>query len=239
MAALPYPMVSLKEKQSNKISASIHMADIQQMIQIKEQVESAAGSLRAGLFLAEGNDPNGFSAVSAHGPIIAVNIGMVNLIGQDGDAMAALVGHELAHLYLNHGRSRQDREENRMATSAILSIALGMFGIPIPFEVTDVAISSVSNTFTREEERDADRLGVEYMVKAGFDPFGSVRLQEKLGAASGGNMLPFLSSHPSSFERVENMKRLAIEHKPERVALPPEKEGSMENKDISQRERPQ
>src|SRR3972149_3234091 len=131
MAALPYPRVSLKEIQSNKIAASINMADIQQMIQIKEQVENAAGSLHTRLFLAEGNVPNGFSTVSAHGPIIAVNIGMVNLIGQDGDAMAALIGHELAHLYLDHGRSRQDREENRMAASAILSIALGMFGIPI------------------------------------------------------------------------------------------------------------
>lgn len=221
MAALPYPMVSLKEIQSNKISASINMADIQQMIRIKEQVETSAGSLQIKLFLAEGNEPNGFSAVSVHGPIIAVNIGMVNLIGQDGDAMAALIGHELAHLYLNHGRSRKDREENRMAASAILSIALGMFGIPIPFEVMNVAAESVSNKFSREEEHDADRLGVKYMVQAGFDPFGSVRLQEKLGAASSGNMLPFLSSHPSSTERVENMKRLAMEHKPGQVALPP------------------
>jgi len=235
MAALPYRTLSLKEKQGNKISASINMADIQQMIRIKEQVESAAGSLQIKLFLAEGNTPNGFSAVSVHGPIIAVNIGMVNLIGQDGDAMAALIGHELAHLYLEHGRSRQDREENRMAASAILSVALGMFGIPIPFEVMNVAAESVSNKFSREEERDADRLGVKYMVQAGFDPFGSVRLQEKLGAASSGNMLPFLSSHPSGTERVENMKRLAMEHKPGQAALPPEKEGG----NTSQREQHQ
>lgn len=230
MAALPYRTLSLKEKQSNRISASINIADIQQMILIKEQMESAAGSLHTRLFLAEGNEPNGFSAVSAHGPIIAVNIGMVNLIGNDDGAMAALIGHELAHLYLNHGRSRQDREESRMAASAILSVALGMFGIPIPFEVTNVATASVSNTFSREEEHDADRLGVKYMVQAGFDPFGSVRLQEKLGAASRGDLLPFLSSHPSSSERVENMKRLAMEYKPEGVARPPGKEGSPENK---------
>jgi len=219
MAALPYPRVSLKEIQSNKIAASINMADIQQMIQIKEQVENAAGSLHTRLFLAEGNVPNGFSTVSAHGPI--------------------MIGHELAHLYLDHGRSRQDREENRMAASAILSIALGMFGIPIPFEVMNVAAESVSTKFSREEERDADRLGVEYMVHAGFDPFGSVRLQEKLGAASSGDMLPFLSSHPSSSERVENMKRLAMEHKPGQVALPPVKENSVKNKDISQQEQHQ
>lgn len=231
MAALPYRMVSLKEKQSSKISASIHMTDIQQMIRIKEQMETAAGSLHTRLFLAEGNEPNGFSGVSVHGPIIAVNIGMINLIGRDDDAMAALIGHELAHLYLNHGRSRQDREENRMAASAILSIALGMFGIPIPFEVTNIATESVSNKFSRNEEHEADRLGVEYMVKGGFDPFGSVRLQEKLGAASSGDMLPFLSSHPSSTERIESMKRLAMEHQSAQATLPFGKENGSENKD--------
>lgn len=238
MAALPYPMVTLKENQGEAISASINMADIQKMISIKEHVETAAGSLQTKLFIAEGNAPNGFSTVSVHGPIIAVNIGMIHLIGQDDDAMAALIGHELAHLYLNHGRLRQDREENRMVASVLLSFGLGMFGIPVPFGVTDVATTSFANTFTREEERDADRLGVEYMAQAGFDPFGAVRLQEKLGTASSGDMLPFLSTHPSSSERVENMKRLAMEHTPGRVALPSKKEHTLENKYLGQQEQP-
>jgi len=232
MAALPYPTVLLKDKPGGKITAGINMADIQQMIRIKEQVENAAGSLHTVLLLADGNEPNGFSFVSQHGPAIAVNIGMVNLIGQDVDAMAALIGHELAHLYLNHGRFRQDREESRMAASVTLSFALGMIGIPIPLEVTDVATTSVSSKFSREEERDADRLGVEYMVRAGFDPFGSVRLQEKLGASSSANLLPFLSSHPSSTERVDSMKRLAMEHMPERVVHPSEKKYDMEGDNI-------
>ncbi|TAN73066.1 MAG: hypothetical protein EPN14_10045 [Gallionella sp.] len=220
MASLPYPTVLLKDKPDGKITAGVNTADIRQMIRIKERVENAAGSLRAELLLAEGSEPNGFSFVSQRGPAIAVNIGMVNLIGQDGDAMAALMGHELAHLHLNHGRLRQSREESRMAASVTLSFALGMFGIPFPPEVADVATTPVANKFSREEEREADRLGVEYMVRAGFDPSGSVRLQEKLGAVSSGHLLPFLSSHPSSYERVENMKRLAME----RVPPPPGKE---------------
>lgn len=223
MAALPYPMVFLKEKASGKVSAQINMADIQQMIRIKERVETAAGSLRTGLLLAEGNEPNGFSFVSHQGPIIAVNIGMINLIQQDSDAMAALIGHELAHLYLNHGRQRQGREENRMAASVTLSFALGMFGIPVPIEVTNMATTPIASKFSREEEREADNLGVKYMIQAGFDPLGSARLQEKLGAVSSSDLLPFLSSHPSNAERIENMKRLAAEHMPERQVPPSEK----------------
>ena len=224
MAGLPYPMVTLKEKSTGKVSGTIKMADIQQMIQIKEQVESAAGPINAALLLAEGNEPNGFSFLSKQGPIIAVNIGMVNLLDQDKDAMAALIGHELAHLYLNHGRVRRDREENRMAASVALSFVLGAFGVPLPMEVTDVATTSVTSKYSREEERDADKLGVLYMVRAGFDPQGSVRLQEKLGAASGSASLPFLSSHPGSAERVENMKRLAMEYQSGQPAVPPEKQ---------------
>jgi predicted Zn-dependent protease len=48
-----------------------------------------------------------------------------------------------------------------------------------------------------------------YMIAAGYDPQGAVRLQEKLAAAGGGGRtLPFLSTHPSSSERVEAMRTL-------------------------------
>lgn len=226
MAALPYPVVWLKDAPDGKATTRIDLADIRRMVEIKERVENAAGPLRTGLLLAEGSEPNGFSFMSRNGPAIAVNIGMVNLIGPDGDAMAALIGHELAHLYLDHGRLRQDREESRMAASVTLSFALGMVGIPAPPELTGVATAPVSSKFSREEERDADRLGVMYMVHAGFDPSGSVRLQEKMDAASRRDPLPFLSSHPPGAERVESMKRLAVEYG--RAMPPPEKKGSPE-----------
>lgn len=214
MAALPYTNASLKEKNSEKLSATIHVADIREMIRVKEKVETAAGPMRAKLFVAEGNVPNGFSMISPeHGPVIAVNIGMINLIGRDGDAMAALVGHELAHLYLKHGRTRKEREETRAAASAFLSVALGMAGVPVPFEAMDLATAPITKQFSRDEERDADQVGVKYMVQAGFDPYGAVRLQEKLGTISHSDSISFLSSHPSSIERVENMKRLAADYK--------------------------
>lgn len=213
MATLPYQNVSVRPKQGEKISSSVPMEHIQQMIRVKEKVEAAAGPMQARLFVADGNEANGFSAVTVHGPIIAVNFGMLNLIGHDADAMAALIGHELAHLYLNHGQARREREDNRVATSVALSFVLGVFGIPAAYEITNAATASVSSTFSRDEEREADRTGVAYMVKAGFDPYGSVRLQEKLGRASSSGTLSFLSSHPSNSERIQDMKRLAMEYK--------------------------
>jgi len=217
IANYPYPFVVFKDRPNGKIIAGFNTADVKNILSIKERVENAAGPLRTEFLIAEGDEPNGFSFVFHGGSRIGVNIGMIKLIGQDTDAIAALIGHELAHLYLEHGKVRQDREDNRIVTSTVLSFALGMFGIPIPAPATDAATTAVSRTFSREDERDADRLGMTYMTQAGFDPWGAVRLQEKLGAVSSGSTVPFLSTHPASTERVENMKRL-LKDKPQDTA---------------------
>jgi predicted Zn-dependent protease len=56
--------------------------------------------------------------------------------------------------------------------------------------------------------READAVGVGYAMSAGYDPYGAVRIHEKLLQASGGSLLPFLSSHPSGEERIENLKAI-------------------------------
>ena len=225
----PSSFVVFKDKPDGKIIAGFHTADIRNIINIKERVENAAGPLRTELLIAEGDQPNGFSFAYHKGSRIGINVGMINLIKDDADAIAALIGHELAHLYLEHGKVRQNREENRIATSTAISFALGMVGIPIPSPVTDVATTAVSRTYSRDEERDADRLGVTYMTMAGFNPWGAVRLQEKLGAIPSGSMVPFLNTHPAGVERVENMKLLVKDVSPgvtpvasDKPAVPPD-----------------
>ena len=215
IANFPASFVVYKDKPNGKVIAGFNTADIKNIINIKQRVENAAGPLRTELLIAEGDQPNGFSFASHGVSKIAVNAGMINLIGDDADAVAALIGHELAHLYLEHGKVRQDREEDRIVASTVLSFALAMVGVPVPVTATDAATNSISRSFTRDEERDADQLGVTYMTQAGFDPWGAVRLQEKLGAVSSGSLVPFLSTHPASAERVENMKRLLKDRPPD------------------------
>lgn len=203
----PQPLVLVKNKPNGKVVAGVRTGDVKNMISIKERVEEAAGELRADLLVADAGEPNGYSFVYHGRPRIAVNMAMINLIGGDQDAMAALIGHELAHLYLDHGKKRQSREADRVATSTVLSFALGMIGIPIG--PVDLATTTISRKYSREDERDADHAGLEYIARAGFDPCGAVRLQEKLGAVSPGAMIPFMSTHPSNTERAENLKLLA------------------------------
>lgn len=206
IADQPQPFILIKNKPNGKVVAGVRTDDVRNMIDIKERVETAAGELRIGLLVAEGGEPNGFSFMSHGKPRIAVNIAMINLIGDDEDAMAALIGHELAHLYLEHGKLRKSREEDRITTSAVLGFALGMVGIPMA--PVDLATTTVSRKYSRDDERDADRAGLEYIVRAGFDPCGAIRLQTRLSMVSSDAMLPFLSTHPSSAERAENLKLL-------------------------------
>ena len=116
--------------------------------------------------------------------IIGINFGMLDLLGLDVHMAAALIGHELGHLKLNHGEDHKERRTTDMRTAA-------------------------NTRYSRDNEREADYLGAIWAVEAGYDPQGAVRLQElvykKTKHLSGG----FSGSHPSSIERITKLKSLA------------------------------
>ena len=116
--------------------------------------------------------------------IIGINFGMLDLLGLDVHMAAALIGHELGHLKLDHGKDHKNRRRTDMQTAA-------------------------NTKYSRDNEREADYLGAIWAVEAGYDPQGAVRLQElvykKTKHLSGG----FSGSHPSSIERITKLKSLA------------------------------
>ncbi len=116
--------------------------------------------------------------------IVGINFAMLDLLGLDVHMAAALIGHELGHLKLDHGEDHKTRGRQDIRTA--------------------------SNTkYSRDNEREADYLGAIWAVEAGYDPAGAVRLQEmvykKTRHLSGG----FSGSHPSSIERITKLKSLA------------------------------
>lgn len=200
----------VKAQVNEKASADVDVVSLRILMHAKQRIELVAGDRQMGLFLADGDEPNGFSFVTHHGPAIAVNTKMLALLGRDEDAMAFLLGHELAHLYLNHGGKRQQRDDDRMEVALVLSFLVGMFGVPLPIEAADAVTTPLENIFSREEELEADRLGVQYMAQANFDLQGAVRLQQKVSAlADKGGVL---TSHPSSEKRIKNIRSLVASY---------------------------
>ncbi len=116
--------------------------------------------------------------------IIGINFAMLDMLGLDVHMAAALIGHELGHLKLNHG---DDHKKNSRAD-----------------------IRNAANTkYSRDNEREADYLGAIWAVEAGYDPAGAVRLQELLYKKTKHLKGGFSGSHPSSIERITKLKSLA------------------------------
>jgi Zn-dependent protease with chaperone function len=175
---------------------------------VKTDMEKQTG-IAVDFYLQSGQEPNAFSTYLNGTPVVGINLGMLDMLGEDSDAYAAVIGHEFAHLKLGHREARQQREGIRQGISSILGFVLGRAGIPVAGTLSDIATNAVSRTFSRDEERDSDALGLQYAAQAGYDPSGAIRIWEKM-ASRGGGTIPFLATHPSSEERVANMRKLAV-----------------------------
>jgi predicted Zn-dependent protease len=178
-----------------------------------------AAEVQAELFVTDGNDPNAFAGMHNGKSMIAVNFGMLKLIGEAIDEFAALVGHEAAHLAKNHGESARNRANTLNAVGTLFAMGLGAAGVPVGGTVAGLTVDLIDSAYSRDDEREADTLGIGYAQAAGYDPYGAVRLHEKLAKVSGPRLLPFLSSHPGGTERAEAIKALIETGKAD--AVPP------------------
>ncbi|MHB8825259.1 MAG: M48 family metallopeptidase, partial [Thiobacillus sp.] len=123
---------------------------------------------------------------------MAIYTGIVHRLKLTDDEIAQIMGHEIAHALLGHGRERMSRAIAMQGGMQIGSILAGR-DISILAPVADIALTLPNS---RENESEADRYGVELAARAGFDPRAAVRLWEKMAAASGDGPPQFLSTHP-------------------------------------------
>lgn len=151
---------------------------------------------------------NAFAFYNDGQPTIAISQGMVRLLADDDDAWAALIGHELAHLRLEHLKKQIDRRQRTDVASSLAGAVLSAFGLPFASIATDATAVLANRAYSRDDEREADRAGLDYMRNAGFAADGAIRLQQQLLAASSSSAMPFLSTHPGGEERIENLRQL-------------------------------
>ena len=148
---------------------------------------------------------------------------MLKLVGNDKDFAAAIIGHEIAHITLEHGETRQSRSRVLSFIGILAGIAINVLieehtGIQqdiVGGFLANLSTNLVANSFGRVEEREADEAGLKYASKAGYDPKGSVRLWQKLiafGITEGG----VFATHPGSQDRLESLKVII-------AGLPPRK----------------
>ena len=140
---------------------------------------------------------------------MAVYTGLIERLNVTDDELAAVMGHEIAHALREHARERIARQMSTQAASTIGSIALQVLtGVQIDPQLAGTvgqAVFVLPNS--RENEQEADVIGVELMARAGYDPRAALTLWQKMGQASGSGGPPeFLSTHPSSATRLRELQ---------------------------------
>ncbi len=140
---------------------------------------------------------------------MAVYTGLIERLNATDDELAAVMGHEIAHALREHARERIARQMSTQAVSTIGSIAIQILtGVQLDPEIAGSvgqAVFVLPNS--RENEQEADTIGVELMARAGYDPRAALTLWQKMGQATGGGGPPeFLSTHPSGATRLRDLQ---------------------------------
>ena len=158
--------------------------------------------------LSDSSEINAFAELQNNQRYIIFTTGFINQFGNDPDVMATVLGHELAHHQLVH--TQADYAKNRDLAVDATSQALGMIAsyfIPFSGLIIGNAAKGVGLTFSRNDERFADEMGMQWAMQAGYSPCGSYRFAAKMNALGEGAAIPFLSTHPGNNERMENASR--------------------------------
>ncbi|HEX7889882.1 MAG TPA: M48 family metallopeptidase [Ramlibacter sp.] len=135
---------------------------------------------------------------------IAVFTGLIDKLKLTDDELAMVIGHEMAHALREHARERIAKSQG---TGALLSLGAQLFGLGQLGDVAaNIGTQLLTLKFSRDDEIEADLVGLEMGARSGFNPQASVSLWEKMAQASGGGGGPaFLSTHPTGPDRLRRL----------------------------------
>jgi len=168
-------------------------------------------------------DDNQVNAWCLPGGKIVVYTGILP-VTQNKDALATVMGHEVAHALLNHGRQRVSvafLEQLGLVAAGLTAAALGADDTTQALLLTALGVGSTlfgTLPFSRENESEADEYGLYLMAIAGYDPEASVPFWERMDKLGGGT-IEFLSTHPSSSTRIKDLTKLIPKAKEKAIEI--------------------
>jgi len=138
---------------------------------------------------------------------IMVYSGLIESLDVSDAELAAVIGHEIAHALREHTRERVSRAYAQQllvsGAAAVAGVSEGTANI-----ANMVAEVTFQLPFSRDQESEADTIGLELMARAGYDPRAAVTLWNKMSSAAGGKGTPkFLSTHPSPDDRIRRIEK--------------------------------
>jgi beta-barrel assembly-enhancing protease len=163
-------------------------------------------------------DSNDINAFALPGGFLYVNRGLLEAAENEAE-VAGVISHEIAHVTARHGIEQASKGE-LLRYGSIPLIFFGGIGGYIIQQVASIAVPLTFLKFSRGAEKEADRLGAQYMWASGYDPNALVTFFEKLQAQEKGKkqstLLKVFSTHPLTGDRKELVQEL-IERFPDRA----------------------
>ena len=137
-------------------------------------------------------------------------------IAKNTDGIAAIMGHEIAHAFGKHGQERMSSSQMQLLGSAVVNIGT-QSKEEKERELWNLAYGVGSQLgmlkFSRTHETEADKLGMVFMILAGYNPDEAVNVWVRMQHASKGKTPEFLSTHPSNKRRIETLRNFIPEAK--------------------------
>ena len=143
---------------------------------------------------------------------IAFYTGLIDTLHLSDDEVAIVMGHEVAHALREHARERVAKTQLTQIGTAILGELIGGGKYAGAFQLGG---NLMTLKFGRDDETEADVVGLDLSARAGYDPRAGVSLWKKMGAESKGAPPQWLSTHPAGKNRIEEIER----HLPEVMPL--------------------
>ncbi|HMN80367.1 MAG TPA: M48 family metallopeptidase [Burkholderiaceae bacterium] len=139
---------------------------------------------------------------------IAFYNGIITQLNLTDDEIAMVMGHEIAHALMEHGRERLGKErvaKGLTMGASILSAILG-YG-DLGGQLAGGAAQLTLLKYSRDDETEADVVGLDLAARAGYDPRAAIVLWDKMSAASKGSPPQWLSTHPSNTSRTAEIRK--------------------------------
>ncbi|WP_324625218.1 M48 family metalloprotease [Acinetobacter sp. MD2(2019)] len=172
------------------------------------------------------NDPQ-VNAFAVPGGVFAINTGLI-LLAQNSDEVASVIGHEIAHVTQKHYSRSQEAFKGQgllalagiLVGAAIASKSDGNAGSAIMLG-TQAALIDHQLSYSRDQEREADRIGMQYMTAAGYNPASMADFFERMQRSSSqvSFMPEFWLTHPLTTQRMSEARLRASQLPPVKLNL--------------------
>ncbi len=190
-----------------------------ELLQQGYDFEPVASAFDWTYYVVQSDQPNAFCLPGGY---VAVYTGILDITGNydgevslsdinDVDKLAVVMGHEIGHALAHHGSERMSQQ--KVVQLGSMAVGLGLSDMSAGqqqavMQAFGMAAQGAVLSYSRQHETEADKIGLDLLVRACFDPREAPELWERMGEIGGGQRPPeWMSTHPASATRAENFRK--------------------------------